>query len=58
LVGWLFGNTSTTKTKDELIVLITPHVVQSVEDATAITNEFKEQLRDLKRELRQPGQIQ
>jgi general secretion pathway protein D len=58
LVGWLFGNTTTTKTKDELIVLITPHVVQSVEDATAITNEFKEQLRDLKRELRQPGQIQ
>jgi len=44
LIGPLFGSTSKNKTKTELVVLITPRVVGTQQDARLITDEFKRKL--------------
>jgi len=44
LIGALFGNTTKSKVKTELVVLITPRVVKSRQDARLVTNEFKRML--------------
>jgi general secretion pathway protein D len=44
LVGPLFGSTTYDKTKNELVVLITPRVVKSKLDSSKVTNEFKRKL--------------
>jgi general secretion pathway protein D len=44
LIGPLFGNTSHDKTKNELVVLITPRVVKSKQDSRLISDEFKRKL--------------
>ncbi len=43
-IGSLFGNTSYTRIKDELVVLITPRVVKSKQDSQQISDEFKRKL--------------
>ncbi len=43
-IGTLFGNTSYTRTKNELVVLITPRVVKSKQDSRQISDEFKRKL--------------
>ncbi len=47
LLGWLFGTNSRTNNKTELLILLTPRVVGSEEEARAITDRFKEQIKDL-----------
>jgi len=44
LIGPLFGNTTHDKTKNELVVLITPRVVKSKQDSRLISDEFKRKL--------------
>lgn len=44
LIGPLFGNTTKRKNKTELVVLITPRVVGTRQDARLITDEFKRKL--------------
>lgn len=44
LIGPLFGRTSHDKTKNELVVLITPRVVKSKQDSRLISDEFKRKL--------------
>lgn len=44
LIGALFGNTTKNKIKTELVVLITPRVVGTRQDARLITDEFKRKL--------------
>jgi general secretion pathway protein D len=44
IVGWVFGNWSNTLNRTELVILITPHVVASLEDAEAVSKEFKSKL--------------
>lgn len=44
LIGPLFGNTLKSNIKTELVVLITPRVVSTRQDARVITNEFKRKL--------------
>jgi general secretion pathway protein D len=41
LLGKLFGSTSKSKTRTELIVLITPRVITNSEDAKQITDEYQ-----------------
>jgi len=41
ILGKLFGSTSKTKSRTELIVLITPRVITSSEDAKQITDEYQ-----------------
>ena len=47
-VGPLFGTTSDGEQRTELVVLITPRVIQSAHDADAILNEFRDHLDSLK----------
>jgi general secretion pathway protein D len=47
LVGNLFSTTSNAKVRTELLVLLTPHVVRSPEDARAVTDELKQGLQSL-----------
>lgn len=44
IIGALFGGTERNKDKKELVVLITPRVVSSRQDAQSITDEFRRKL--------------
>ncbi len=44
LIGPLFGGTNRNKDKNELVVLITPRVINSRQDAQSITEEFRRKL--------------
>lgn len=41
LLGWLFKRKSTTETKTNLLVFITPHIVQSANELAALTSKAK-----------------
>ena len=49
VLGTLFGNTSTSKNRTELIVLITPHVITTPEEATSATDELKAKLKEIQK---------
>jgi len=51
-LGLLFGNTTSTKDRTELIAFITPHVIQDTETAADVTDELKSQLKGLKKDLK------
>jgi general secretion pathway protein D len=44
VIGPLFGSTTRNKDKTELVVLLTPRVVNSRQDAQLITDEFRRKL--------------
>ena len=50
-LGLLFGNTSKETSRTELIALITPHVIEDIEQASDLTEELKSTLKGLKKEL-------
>jgi len=52
ILGLLFGYTSKEEQRTELIVMITPHVVRSVDEAGMVTEEFKNKLKGLKDTLK------
>lgn len=47
LLGKLFGNTEKSRTRTEIIVLITPQVITNAEDARLMTEEYKQRLESL-----------
>jgi general secretion pathway protein D len=49
VAGLLFGNTTKSNTRSELIVLITPHVVTTVDERAAAAQELKTKLRETQR---------
>jgi general secretion pathway protein D len=49
VAGTLFGNTRNANSRSELIVLITPHVMRTKEDADASTEELKSKLREVQK---------
>jgi general secretion pathway protein D len=51
LIGPLFGGTVNNKDRTELVVLITPRVVQSRQDARLISDEFKRKLSGIYQEV-------
>ena len=51
VVGLLFGTTSRTTERTELIALITPQVMEDIEQAADLTEELKSTLKVLKKEL-------
>jgi general secretion pathway protein D len=51
-LGVLFGNTTRSTTRTELVVLITPHVLRNHEDADLATEELKSKLREVKKLLK------
>ena len=48
LIGKLFGNTDTQRIRQELLVLITPTVIDSAESAQALTDDYRERFKGLK----------
>ena len=44
IFGYLFGSHSQSFNKTELIIMITPHVIVSLDDVDAVTREFKSKL--------------
>jgi general secretion pathway protein D len=52
-LGLLFGNTSTSQQRTELIVLLTPRVLSRLSDASAATEELKTKLKALRKTLDQ-----
>jgi general secretion pathway protein D len=50
-LGYLFGTYSGTSEKDELIIMVTPHVIHDVGDARRITEEFKTRVKTIRRQL-------
>jgi general secretion pathway protein D len=51
VVGALFGSTTKAKTRSELIVLITPHVLENRSQADLATEELKTKLREIQKVL-------
>ena len=51
VLGRLFRTTSSETLRTELIFLITPHVIRNRSEGTAVTEEFKSKLTDLRNEL-------
>lgn len=56
-IGSLFGTTTRNRTRTELVVLLTPRVVQERKDMGPITNEFKRRLTGLYEETGRPGEL-
>ena len=52
VLGTLLGNTNKTNDRTELIVLITPHVLQTRDDADTATEELKAKLREVQKLLK------
>jgi general secretion pathway protein D len=50
-LGMLFSYNREVREKTELLILITPHVINTFEEAALITREFEEKLKSLKRAL-------
>ncbi|MDO8720898.1 MAG: secretin N-terminal domain-containing protein [Syntrophales bacterium] len=44
LIRWLFGTETKSLSKSELIVMITPHVITSLDDVDAVSEEFKKKI--------------
>ena len=53
LFGELFGSTDRKKTRTELIVLLTPHVIRSEEESSAVMKDLEQEFRGLRRNM--PG---
>ena len=47
LLGYLFRGTTETLTRNELLILITPHVIASPEEGRALTEQFKSRVESL-----------
>jgi len=51
IFGYFFSSTGQSKAKNELIILITPHVVTNINEAAVISQEFKEKVSQIKKLL-------
>jgi general secretion pathway protein D len=51
LLGSLFGYHDYGKSKSELMLLLTPHVISDSYQSNAVTREFKERVDTIRREL-------
>ncbi len=51
LLGYLFGITTNSVERTELVMLITPHVIRNSEEARGVTEEFKERLSAVTQEI-------
>jgi len=51
LFGYLFGSTTDSVTKKELILMVTPHVVANREEADQLTEDYKNRVKDLKKKI-------
>jgi len=52
LIGWLFGNTSDKVTRNELIILLTPHVLRNQQEAKDVTSGYLERYKSSTKDKR------
>jgi type II secretory pathway component GspD/PulD (secretin) len=57
LIGYLFRNTAESLEKNELVILITPHVIASPEEGRAFTEQFKGQVETLEPILKRKPEL-
>jgi general secretion pathway protein D len=58
ILGYLFGSKGYTTKKTELLFAITPHVIQTQEEADALTVEFANKVQSLRKVLERQGVLQ
>jgi len=51
-IGWLFGTKSISKTRSELIMFFTPHVIFDENQLIEASDELKTRVKLLKRDIR------
>lgn len=51
ILGYLFSTTKDTFDKTELILLVTPHVINDQNEADALTQEFRDRIRFVRKEI-------
>ncbi len=51
VLGYLFGTTTDSNVKKELILMVTPHVVANHEEADALTRDFQNRVKGLKKKI-------
>lgn len=51
-IGFIFGTTSDTNSRSELLILLTPHVIGVPDEGIAETRRFKERLDMLQKDIR------
>jgi general secretion pathway protein D len=54
VLGTLFGSVDNSRTRTELIVLLTPHVIRSKEEAAQMMDELREKFRSLRKTMPPP----
>jgi general secretion pathway protein D len=52
IVGGIFGSTNWTNKRSELIIFITPHVVETLDQAKVVSDSLKEEMKGLSSEFR------
>jgi len=51
VIGWLFGARSDSVARTELLIFITPRVIESVEEGTQLSQEFEDRVKQLKQRI-------
>lgn len=51
VLGYLFGKTTDTYVKTELIILLTPHVIRNLPEATKVTSQYMDRLNDIQKNV-------
>jgi general secretion pathway protein D len=51
ILGWLFKSKTKTKRRAELIILLTPRVIKDLEDVKRVTDEFKDRVGNVVKEI-------
>ncbi len=52
ILGYLFGSTIDESTRNELIILLTPHVIRNQQDAKGVTSDYIKKYKDTSEELK------
>jgi general secretion pathway protein D len=53
VLGYLFGDSSDHVTRNELVVMVTPHVISNAEEADELTREVRSRVRELNKKLKE-----
>ena len=51
VIGWIFGARNASVSRTELLIFITPRVIESVEEGTQLSREFEDRVEELKRRI-------
>ena len=47
IIGYLFGDSSVQKSRNEIVILLTPHVIKNAEDAKRVTSDYVDKFSDV-----------